>query len=537
MGYPLKKTTLFSVITFILFTGCLLAALLLKKNLLWMDEILSYLFISDPSIVHLNQALISGIEQTPPLFFNLYWGLAHAISENVVFLKSISILLFAGTLAWFYAYVTRFIGTPFVNFLLVTTLAVFTYLNITLATQIRAYALFLLVTFLYIRIIHELAQKPANRTLLALHVGGGILMILTHNFGLFYLAAAGGFFGLLWLWSGDRRYGYVLGSFGVIGLIWWLTWYPYFAMQAKTGALHSWIPLPTWRSFFRIVGELAPTVSNKVEELTGTVPLLAIGRFIGLICLWLYIAVPRLRKGFTATIADPGFTFYVLAGYLYITTIGITLVISFIHTSLFISRYLWPTHLLVIYQLMYAFYSLVEKHSVVSLIQRLGGRRRLTFLATFYVAALAGFLVYQSRKLMLTPTEVMTYVDQLDRKVPVFLESSINFLPTWYYNQDRPIHFLLDVESAFDPHNDPGATVGYYTLSGLKKHFQVGGVMSLDRFNADLFPHFFVIDERWNYQIERFINNKSVRVIRRIPTKLDGFTILECRFIKSDKRP
>ena len=61
--------------------------------------------------------------------------------------------------------------------------------------------------------------------------------------------------------------------------------------------------------------------------------------------------------------------------------------------------------------------------------------------------------------------------------------------------------------------------------------------MSLDRFNADLFPHFFVIDERWNYQIERFINNKSVRVIRRIPTKLDGFTILECRFIKSDKRP
>lgn len=70
MGYPLKKTTLLSLVIFILFTGCLLAALLLKKKLLWMDEILSYLFISDPSIVHLNQALISGIEQTPPLFFN-----------------------------------------------------------------------------------------------------------------------------------------------------------------------------------------------------------------------------------------------------------------------------------------------------------------------------------------------------------------------------------------------------------------------------------------------------------------------------------
>ncbi|UHG94267.1 hypothetical protein [Spirosoma oryzicola] len=530
------KSQSLSFIVFLVFAGSFITALFFKENQLWMDEILSYLLISDRSYTHLNGAIVSGFEQTPPVFFNLYWLIAHAISLDVVFLKSVSIVFFAATLALFFRYTTKLIGNPAINFLLITGVAAFTYLNITLASQIRSYVPFLFVTFIYFTIIHRLIQRPTSTGLLAAHIGVGLLMTLTHNFGLFYLAAAGAFFGVLWLWSTDQRYWFVLGSFGVIGVVWLLGWYPFFAVQAKTGEPHSWIPLPDVMTFFRVVGELQPTVSNKLEESTGKLPLVAILRFAGLIALFLYIAVPKIRKGYKAAVADPAFMLYLLSGFIYAATITITLAVTFLHTSLFISRYLWPNHLLVIYQLIYAFYYFAGSRITGISGQRVNGLDRLKWVLPVYMLGLTFFLFYQSRKLVLTPASVMAYVDQLDKKAPVFLESSLNFLPIWYYNRDRPIHFLLDYESAFDPDNDPGATVGYHTLSAVKAQYNVGAVMPVVDFNKEQVPHFYVVDEEWNYQIERFIQNKSVKVVSKIPTTLAGFTILECVFTGSDSK-
>lgn len=526
-----NKITLYSTLTFLLFGGSLITALFFKENLLWMDEILSYLLISDPSFAHLNQAVVSGFEQTPPVFFNLYWLVAHGISENVVFLKVVSIILFALTLALFYRYTTQLTGRPVVNFLLITALAAFTYLNITLAAQIRAYVPFLLVTFLYFTVVHRLISHPASTRLLITHTGVGLLLVLTHNFGLFYLAACGAFFGLLWLWSHERRYWYVLGSFGVIGLIWLLAWYPYFVMQAKTGESHSWIPLPTFLSFFRIAGELTPTVANKLDGLTGAWPVASMLRFLGLVALFAYITVARFKTGVKVALADPAFTFYLLAGFVYAATLFITVVVSLMHTSVFLSRYLWPSHLLVLYQLVYAFHFVADRWLAAPSNQSAPARllqRNAGWLVPVYTLSIAALVFYQSKKLILTPTTIMASVEQLDRRYPVFLESSLMFMPTWYYNRDRPIRFLLDYESAFDPRNDPGATVGYHTLRNIKQQYNVEAVVPLTEFTATKVPHFFVVDERWNYQIERFIQNKSVSVIRTMPTSLNGFTILEC---------
>lgn len=60
----------------------LILAVLLKDRYLWMDEVLSYLLLSDASIVHMNRAVVSGVDATPPLFPNVYWVLAHAISPD-----------------------------------------------------------------------------------------------------------------------------------------------------------------------------------------------------------------------------------------------------------------------------------------------------------------------------------------------------------------------------------------------------------------------------------------------------------------------
>ena len=45
-----------------------------------MDEVLSYILLSDPSLGHMNWAIVGNIDANPPLFFNLYWLLGHGIS-------------------------------------------------------------------------------------------------------------------------------------------------------------------------------------------------------------------------------------------------------------------------------------------------------------------------------------------------------------------------------------------------------------------------------------------------------------------------
>lgn len=528
------KTWLLSFVIFLLFAGSLITSLFFKENLLWMDEILSYLLISDQSLTHLNDAIAGSFDANPPVFANLYWLIAHTISLNIVFLKAVSVVLFATTLALFYHYVTRIIGTPVINFLLITGLAAFTYLNITLSTQIRTYALFLLISFVYFTIMHRLTRRPTDAWLLIAHLAVGLLLALTHNFGLFYLAASGAFFGLLWVWSKDRRYWYVLGTFGLIGATWLLAWYPTFVIQAKAAEPHSWIPIPTFLTFFRTVGELAPTVSNRLEAFSA-LSLPAILRFLGVIALFGYIAVNKFRKGFSAAAADPALMLYLLAGFVYGTTILITLGVSVVHTSVFISRYLWPNHLLVIYQLVYAFYYLNGPRFLARLFQnvdeRVGPERwTLGWAVSAYGLVLAGFLFYQSQKLILAPTTVMTHIAQLDKKYPVFLESSLYFIPAWFYNSDRPVNFLLDYESAFNPRNDPGAAGGFRILTSIREKYRVGAVMPLANFNANRVPRFFVVDEQINYQIERFIQNKAVRVVRVVPTGMEGIRVLECVF-------
>lgn len=524
------KTNSFSILVFVLFAGSLISSLLFKENRLWMDEILSYLLISDPSLTHLNEAIVSALDANPPLFANLYWLAAHVLSLNILFLKAVSISLFAVTLAILYRYTTYLIGTPVTNFCLISALAAFSFLNVTLAIQIRSYPLFLCIGMAYFVVVHQLTRQPTSGRLLMAHLSIGLLLAFTHNFGLFYLAAGGAFIGLLGIWAKDWRYGYALATFGLIGLFWLLVWYPSFAIQAKAGVPHSWIPLPTWRSFFRVTGELMPTPSHKLEGLAGDLPLLAILRTLGEIALFGYIALPGIKRGFKASLNDPAFMLYLLAGFVQIFTIVLALTVSLVYTSIFISRYLWPTHLLIIYQLVYAFYYVIDPQRRGSFV-RLGSK--VSWLLPVYVFTLGFFLFYQNLKTVLAPTIILTDVQKLDKRYPVFLESSLFFIPVWYYDRDHSIYFLLDHPSAFAIGNDPGTTVGFYTLSSLREKYNVGAVIPLNKFNRTYIPHFFVVDERWNYQIERFIQNKSVAVVRVIPTAINGVRILECIFRSS----
>lgn len=512
-----NQTRLLGLTLALVFAGSLIASFFFKERWLWMDEVLSYLLIADPSPAHANRALVSGMDANPPLFANAYWLIGHGLSLHPLFLRGVSVVIFAGTAALFYGYVTRLVGTPRTNFVLITAIFAFTYLNLSLATQIRTYALFLFVSLGFFVSLHWLSLAPRSDWGLGLLLLTGLGMVMTHNFGLFYLAASGAFFGLLWLWSRKADFWRVLAVHAGILALWGLLWYPSFAVQAEAGKPHSWIPLPTFGSFFRTVGELAPTLSSGLEQRFRFLPVLRFGLVAG---LYGFIALPRLRRGFRVVQTDGPFLFFLLAGFLWLTTMAIALGVSLAHTSVFLSRYLWPSHLLVVYLLVYGFYHFFGKF----------GLPRLRPLLPLYVAGLAAFLFYQNRKVAIFPSDILAYLPQLDARVPVFVETADYFLPIWLQNRKIPVRYVLNWETASHKGNLLSATVQHRILEAVKRKYGVGEIVDVADFNAESYPHFYVVDESSVYQAEDFLLKNKIEVIRTIPVGVAGHRILECHF-------
>ncbi len=524
-----KQVKLLSIILAVTLSVSLIVSLFFKEQWLWMDEVLSYILVSDPSVAHLNDAVVSSLDANPPLFPNIYWLIGHTISLDPQFLRSVTVVIFALTIALFYRYTTTLIGTATTNFVLISAIVALTYLNMTLATQIRTYALFLLIGLGYFVTLHRLITSPNQAKPLIMYGLIGSLFLFTHNFGLFYVVASGAFFALLLVWSKEKNYLYVLGAHALIGLVWLLIWYPNFVIQTQAGRPHSWIPVPTFLSFFHTIGELVPTVSSSLEHrpLFSFLPVL---RFFLVIGLFFYIALPRVKTGFQAIKTDKALLFYLLAGCIYFTTIGISLVVSLTHTSVFISRYLWPGHLLLIYQLVYAWYVFQNRWHV-----RFGSKKLGFRLLPVYVLLLAGFLFYQNRKVVIFPSGVLSYLPQLDKQYPVFVETADYFLPIWFHDKTTKVRYLLDWETAATEGNILSATVEHKVMKSVREKYQVDAVIPTPEFTSATVPHFYVIDESSNYQIEHFIETGRVQVIREIPVAIEGHRILECVFKPNDQ--
>lgn len=505
---------------FVLLSVSLITSLFLKNSWLWMDEVLSDILIADPSIAHMNKAVVSGMDANPPLFANLYWLIGHSISLNTQFLRVVSILIFSLTIALFFYYSTKLIGTPIQNFVLVTCMVSLTFLNLSLATQIRAYALFLLIGCGYFITIHQLSITPNRPKLLVAHVLLGVGLLFAHNFGLFYLAASGAFFALLWLWSKERKYLLVIGTHGLILLVWLVSWYPSFAIQSQAGKPHSWIPLPTFLSFFNTVGEIAPNLSSKLDY-NPFLLWLPIARFVVIAGLFLYIVLKKTKAPFREVIRDKAFVFYGLSGFIYLLTIGIALTVSLVHTSIFLSRYLWPSSLLVIYQLIYAYYYFFGYRTY---------NRLSSGLLWVYVLFVGTFIVYQNRKLPHFSGDILPYFEGLDKSYPIFVETADYFLPIWFHKLAPRVCYLLDWQTAVTPGNYLNATVEHKILKSVRDNYQVNDIVPKASFNKTNFPHFYIVDEDSQYQIEEFIKQGQVKVVKTIPVAIQGHRILECTF-------
>lgn len=511
-----RLTARLSAVTLLVLAAGLILSLFLKERWLWMDEAISYVFFTDASLAHVNRALVGGLDANPPLFMDLYWLLGHGISLNPLFLRSVSIVLFALTVVLFFRYCTQLLGRPAANFVGITLFICFTYLNFTLSTQVRNYALFGLLHWLYFANSHQLATDPGRRGLLAMHALLATALAFTHNFGLLYVATMGAFFGALALWSKRGDYLRVIGAQAAAGLIWLVVWFPSFRVQAQAGQPHSWIPLPTLGSFFRTVGELLPTISARLETSLPFLPLLRVG---GLLLLIFYLGVPLLRRGYASLMQDRAALLFVQASFVAVGATVLTLTASFTVASVFLSRYMWPNHLLFAYIAVYAGHRLFGAQPW----------RAPWQLLPAHAALLLAFVTYQNRKVVLFPSGILPALPALNARYPLFFESADYFIPIWFQNIRPNTYFLLDWEAAL---RSPAmsSTCNYNIIATLRDQYHVPQVVTLTQFNRTHFPRFYVVDQRGHYQIEKFLASGQVRVVRTIPAGIADHQILECTF-------
>ena len=514
-------TNRLSVAVLLILAAGLIVSMFFKERWLWMDEVSSYVLLSDASLAHANKALVSGLEANPPLTMNAYWLLGHGISLSPMFLRSCSVVFFALTVTFFYGYSTRLLGRPAVNFVVLTLFVCFTYLNFTLATQVRSYALFSLLHLLFFLNSHRLTTAPSRFKLLLIELVLGTAVVYAHNFGLLYVATMAAFFGCLLLWSRRWEYLRVLGTLAAVGGIWFVGWFANFQLQSQIGKPHSWIPLPTFLSFFRTVGELLPTLSANLEA-KGYLQFLPVLRVLFVLGLIVYLGLPLLRQGYAKLAHDPAGLFFVQASFVAVGTTVLTLVASFTVASVFLSRYMWPNHLLFAGVALYAYHHFFRAGTVPA--------RR--FLLPAYAALLLPFIVYQNRKVVIFPSVILPSLVGLNPQYPMFFESADYFLPVWYQHIRPNTYFLLDWPAAL---RSPtlSSTIDYGIIISLRDYYHVPQVVKLNEFNAVRFPHFYVMDQHSHYQIEEFLEAGKVRVVRTIPTGVAGHQILECTFTGS----
>ncbi|AUD03492.1 hypothetical protein [Spirosoma pollinicola] len=515
-----RQTTIFSFVLGLMLWLSLTASLFFKPSWLWLDEVLSFILLSDPSWAHMNDALVANIDANPPLYFNLVWLVANKVSLNPYFLRALSVAFFSIAVALFYRHTTRLVGSPIRNFVIFTLVIGLTYLNFLLLTQIRSYALYLLLSGIYFISIQPLIKNPATPRLLAMHWLTGSALILTHNFGFFYIAASLSFFALLYLWSRRQAYWWVALTHLLIFGTWFLLWYSNFKIQSLAGKPYSWIPDPTFLLSFQTIGELIPTLSSRLEAsaFLSFLPVLRVGIVFA---LFIYIAIPHQKQGYQHVTNNGALSFYLFAGFVMFLTALTSLVVSLTYLSVFLSRYQWPSHLLLLYQLVYAYHYFAPT---------LATPPYMTRVVPLYVGLMMGFIFYQNRKLVNFPSGILNYLPTTKATYPIFFESADYFLPIWHH-QVANARYLLHRKTALTKGNRKSSSTDYNILKSVREKYNVKSIVWSTEFTKQQYPHFYVVDEASRYQIEYFIATHRVKVVRIIPVPIAGHRILDCVYL------
>lgn len=326
-----------------LLTSCILWS---SHKQAWMDEILTWKEVSDPSLWHLYYAIQHGADGGQPLFYTTAWLWARAFSTGVLALRLYSSVAICGALLITWRTVRHFYGmwaTAFGVLFFWGTSGVLLDQN----AEARFYGLYLLAVAVTVNLYTRLTARPApTRMLLVLAFVSQAALVSTHILGLIYSGLI--LLALIISDAAKERLRFTLYLAYAAGWLALLVWVPAIRSSMAAGKPHGWISMPTltdlrtaylfadslpWLKLFkRHSQEVMFQIVSHAVELLIYIPV-AVAFVLGL---------RRISKSRRRALSDPAGAFLLLA-YALLSAPIVLFVLSHVITPVFVGRYFLPS--------------------------------------------------------------------------------------------------------------------------------------------------------------------------------------------------
>lgn len=465
-----------------------------SKVYFWLDELLTHLFASDASLIHMLGALGDQMDQSLPLYHVLmwYWTAVFGYSELAMRLLSAGSVMGAVWVMWivlrqhFSLWASAF-GTA-AAFCFSVSLTQY-------VAEARCYGLFLLLCSLtilsYLVLVRE--RTPSRRALCASAlVHGGL--VLTHVFGFLYSGTV-----LLCLAARDLSLRNYRPRVYLSVLAGWLCFLPWglgpFRRQLGMSFPRSWVPVPSATDLF-------PVLNNgiSIAFVLVVLCLLAVVTLKGLADRPL---VPRVQQ--QRTLAP----LILLAAAFVIVPPTAAWVISQVVVSIFYFRYLLPGVL--------GWAILLALCAQLFVVGTLDRDKELFSSRLNRAAALAAFAL-----LVLAPVAMAVRIPRSEvpgsaerpyfQELPIVLQSPHAWWPRFHYDKQREYFCIVDLEVALAKRSALNSPQDYKLLRTMKRHYNFPGIVETNQFLQD-HDRFLVLKERGRRWSEmRLESNPAYRI-------------------------
>ncbi len=468
-----------------------------------LDELYTATLIQAPSLAHMVDGAMRGVDGNPPLYLPLAWLLTHALPFSPErSLGAFNLLALAATAGMLFRIGRRF-ADPFSVVVALCLLCALDGTVVYALLEIRTYALYLcLVTATLWATLAVVDRPSARRTAALASIGAGAT--LSHSFAGFYVVATIGAAILVSLLVGDRRRATVLGLAVLPAAVATLGWISLsFATQVAVATPYGWIP--------------RPSPSQLAEAVTGS------GRLTRLLLIGLAVLAARGRvmpwlAAWRDTIArrDRAIPICVVVAYVALTCAG--WVGSQVITPFFVGRYFIPN---------LAAAALVIILAVAAIRRIAPARVVLAAGALSVLAGLGAVATATSGTVKLTPclADNGSFLeDGVDGDLPLVIESPHAWLPRDRYAPGRRALYPLDWDVVLNhPHRARNNAMDYHIMEILKDWAPTGSALASNLQTTDAilarYPRFLLLDEHdraWFSEL-RAARPLSATLVRQSP--------------------
>jgi hypothetical protein len=461
------------------------------RKLFWTDEWLTWYLVADGSFAHMLQACGERINAAPPLYFVLGWLWARAFGAGELSLRLFTSAGFAAALLLLVPMLRRAFGRwPAAVAALVTVLGCRELQEHN--AEARFYGLYFLEISAALAVLAALARRPRpTRGLLALGALVHAALVTTHYFGFVYSAAL---LAATVVCLADRPRAAALAA-GSIAAGWlaFLPWIPAFRRHLDFGGGRFWVPRPT------------------LAHLLGAFDLVqAAGLAVIAVGLAAFVVEAAGARGTAPIAPEPRPDAHAaatrralaLAALAFALVVPATWVASRRGTSLFLTRYLFPSVIAFTVLLAHVVTRLLERarHADESL-----GRAAslaLRVLPKTILAALAALYVVLPPALVAAQPPAARDVDglQAPSRLPIVMEDIHDFFVNFRYSRFPESYvYLLDPAFAGSGREAARGANAYQIMEALSRLYPSVPAVPMDEFLArhDRFLVFDSPEMRW----------------------------------------